>query len=273
MGKDAQLNSIEWTELIFEGKNQAYGAFYLRRTSWRRHVLALLIMAAFTGLVMLIPFLVETVKKTREYLGGVDTQVELATIKEAPEIPKEVIKTEPEAPPPPPLKSSIKFTPPVITDDDKVRDDEQMASQEHLSETKVTISIANITGDDDNPNAVDIAELNEHKVVVADEQPFMAVEQMPQFPGGDRALRKFLAENTRYPALAQENNIQGRVVIRFVVGKDGSVDRVEVLQGLDRVCDEEAIRVVKAMPKWIPGRHNGRAVPVVYTVPIVFKLQ
>ncbi|MDR0567434.1 MAG: energy transducer TonB [Prevotellaceae bacterium] len=273
MGKDAHLNSIEWTELIFEGKNQAYGAFYLRRTSWRRHLLALLIMAAATVLVMLIPFLVETVKKTREYLGGVDTQVELATIKEAPEIPKEVIKTEPEAPPPPPLKSSIKFTPPTITDDDKVREDEQMASQDQLNETKVTISIANIAGDDDNPNAVDIAELEQHKVVVADEQPFMAVEQMPQFPGGDKALRKYLAEQVRYPALAAENNIQGRVVIRFVVGKDGSVSRVEVLQGIDRVCDEEAVRVVKSMPKWIPGRHNGRAVPVVYTVPIVFKLQ
>ncbi|MDR1022221.1 MAG: TonB family protein [Prevotellaceae bacterium] len=273
MGKDAQLNSIEWTELIFEGKNQAYGAFYLRRTSWRRHVLALLIMVAATVIVALLPVLIETVKKTREYLGGVDTQVELATIKEAPEIPKEVIKTEPEAPPPPPLKSSIKFTPPVITEDDKVRDDEQMASQEHLSETKVTISIANITGDDNDPNAVDIAELEQHKVVVADEQPFLAVEQMPQFPGGDNALRKYLAEQVRYPPLAAENNIQGRVVIRFVITKNGSVDRVEVLQGIDRVCDEEAMRVVRTMPKWIPGRHNGRAVPVVYTVPIVFKLQ
>lgn len=267
------MNSIEWTELIFEGKNQAYGAFYLRRTSWRRHVLALLIMASFTILVMLIPFLVETVKKTREYLGGVDTQVELATIKEAPEIPKEVIKTEPEAPPPPPLKSSIKFTPPVITEDDKVREEEQMASQDQLNETKVTISIANITGDDNDPNAVDIAELEQHKVVVADEQPFMAVEQMPQFPGGEKALRQYLADHVRYPPLAAENNIQGKVTIRFVVGKDGAVSKVEVLQGIDRVCDEEAIRVVKSMPKWIPGRHNGRAVPVIFTVPIVFKLQ
>ncbi|MDR0687993.1 MAG: energy transducer TonB [Prevotellaceae bacterium] len=273
MGKDAQLNSIEWTALIFEGKNQQYGAFYLRRTSWRRHLLALLIMVSFTILVALVPVLIETVKKTREYLGGVDAQVELATIKEAPEIPKEVIKTEPEAPPPPPLKSSIKFTPPVITEDDKVRDDEQMASQDKLSETKLTISIANITGDDDNPNAIDIAELEQHKVITTEEQPFMAVEQMPQFPGGEKALRKYLAEQIRYPALAAENNIQGRVVIRFVVNKDGMIDRVEVLQGIDRLCDEEAMRVVRNMPKWIPGRHNGRAVPVVYTVPVVFKLQ
>jgi protein TonB len=97
---------------------------------------------------------------------------------------------------------------------------------------------------------------------------------MPSFPGGEQELRRWIGEHTRYPALMAENNIQGRVIVRFVVTAKGKVDKVDVQHStVDKVGDAEALRVVKSLPDFIPGRHNGRAVPVWYTVPIIFKLE
>ena len=173
------------------------------------------------------------------------------------------------------MKATIQFTPPVITEDSKVNEDKEMKSIEELNETKVQISIATVEGTNDK-NAVDIAELKEHKVIVEEkepEKPFVSVEQMPQFPGGDAELMKFIGSNLKYPTIAAENGIEGRVVIRFVVGKDGNVSDVQVVRSLDPSCDKEAVRVVKTMPKWVPGKQNGRNVPVYYTLPVLFKLQ
>jgi len=102
---------------------------------------------------------------------------------------------------------------------------------------------------------------------------FDHVESMPRYPGGEAALMKFLAENIQYPKEAQGKGIQGRVTLRFVVTPDGSIENVEVVKGLDSLCDQEGIRVVKAMPKWIPGKQNGEAVSVYYSLPILFRLQ
>lgn len=109
-------------------------------------------------------------------------------------------------------------------------------------------------------------------MVVEDEKPYEAVEQMPTFPGGETELMKFIRDNLKYPVIAQENGIQGRVILRFVVSKTGAIDNVTVLRSLDPTCDKEAIRVVKSMPKWIPGKQNGNNVPVYFTLPVVFKL-
>lgn len=105
------------------------------------------------------------------------------------------------------------------------------------------------------------------------EKPVYGVEQMPQFPGGDEALMKFVRDNLKYPMKAAESGVEGRVTIRFVVGSTGEVTDVTVIRGLEPSCDAEAVRVVKMMPTWIPGRTNGRNVPVYYTIPIVYKLQ
>jgi protein TonB len=99
------------------------------------------------------------------------------------------------------------------------------------------------------------------------------VEQMPAFPGGDAALMKYLQENTHYPTIAAENGVQGRVVIGFVVEKDGSITDVTVIKSQDPSLDREATRVVKSMPRWIPGKQNGSAVRVKYQVPVTFRLQ
>ena len=105
-----------------------------------------------------------------------------------------------------------------------------------------------------------------------EEEIFTAVEQNPEFPGGTSEMYKYLGQNIKYPAAAQRANVSGRVFVKFVVEKDGSIGKVEVLKGIGFGCDEEAIRVIKSMPKWNPGRQNGKNVRVFYNMPVVYKL-
>lgn len=276
MGKDINLNSSEWRDIVFEGKNKSYGAYELRKSSSKRHIVAFIVVLVFVGVVAALPAFLDAVK-AGQHQAGVDEAFELSNIANVEEqVPEENIIRQETAPPPPPLKATIQFTPPVITEDSKVSEDKEMKSIEELNEKKdIQISIATVEGTKDK-NAVDIAELKEHKVIVEDkepEKPFVSVEQMPQFPGGDSELMRFIGSNLKYPTIAAENGIEGRVVIRFVVGKDGNVSDVQVVRSLDPSCDKEAVRVVKTMPKWVPGKQNGRNVPVYYTLPVLFKLQ
>ena len=105
-----------------------------------------------------------------------------------------------------------------------------------------------------------------------EEEVFVFVEEQPSYPGGDEARQKYLRDNTKYPAIAMEGNIQGTVYVTFVVEKDGSVSNVKVLRGIGGGCDEEAMRVIKNMPKWAPGKQRGRAVRAQFNMPIKFTL-
>jgi protein TonB len=277
MARNVKLNSSDWCDIIFEGKNKSYGAYELRQSSSKRYILAFIIVIGFVGVVAAIPAFLDVVKPKNEILGGIDDVFTISDITNIEEqVPEENIINKEITPPPPPLKSTLQFTPPVITEDSKVNEEKEMKSIEELNEKKdIQISIATVEGTNDK-NAVDIAELKEHKVIVAEpevEKPFITVEQMPQFPGGDAELMKFIGSNLKYPTIAAENGIEGRVVIRFVVTKEGSVSDVQVVRSLDPSCDKEAVRVVKTMPKWVPGKQNGRNVPVYYTLPVLFRLQ
>ena len=264
--RNIDLNSKEWRDLIFEGKNKEYGAYELRQTATKRHIRAMIIITVFAIVAVLLPKLIETVMPSgmKEEIGPV-----IMTQFDPIEQPKDDNIKPPEAPPPPELKSSIKFTPPVIRRDEDVRDEDEMKTQQELTETKITISVATVDGKDDG-TGIDIADAG--KVVAAEEKIFDIVEQMPSFPGGDREMMAYLSNNLKYPVIAQEQNIQGQVIIRFVVGKNGEVKDVTVMRSLDPSCDKEAIRVVKSMPKWIPGKQNGNPVLVYYTLPVRFKL-
>lgn len=107
---------------------------------------------------------------------------------------------------------------------------------------------------------------------IREEKPFVTVEKMPSFKGGDAAMKKFIDDNLKYPKIAKEAEIQGRVTVRFVVTSTGAIEDITVIRGIDPSCDKEAIRVIKAMPKWEPGKQNGKAVDVYYTLPVVFRL-
>jgi protein TonB len=260
------LTSQEWCQLIFEGKNQAYGAYKMRANSTKRHNLAMLAVLVIALIGFTIPTLVKlATPKQKEVMTEVTTLSKLAE----PEI-----KQEPVAPPPPALKSSIKFTAPVIKKDEEVHEDNEIKSQEELTSTKVAISIADVKGNDE-ANGKDIADLKQ-VVTQAEPEPekvFDMVEQMPTFPGGQQELMSYLGKNIKYPTIAQENGTQGRVIIQFVVERDGSITDVRVARGVDPYLDKEAVRVVKSMPKWIPGKQNGKAVRVKFTVPVMFRLQ
>lgn len=277
MGKDIKLNSAEWCDMVFEGKNKAYGAYRLRQSSSKRFIVAFLAMLVFVGFVAALPSLVNEIRKIAAAdQTAMEDAFEMSNLPPIEEqVSQENIIKQESAPPPPPLKTTIKFTPPVITEDDKVTDDNQIIDNKELMDKKGAISAFNVAGTDVE-GAVDLRELESHKVIVEEkvvEKPFYTVEQMPSFPGGEAEMQRFIQANLKYPVVAQESGISGRVTIRFVVTKDGTISDVQVMRGIDPSCDKEAVNVVKKMPKWIPGKQNGRAVPVYFTLPVVFRLQ
>ncbi len=275
MGKDIKLNSSEWCDVVFEGKNKQYGAYRLRQSSSKRHIVAFLVILLFAGIVSALPGLISEIKKlTQNQQENIDETFELSNIP-VEDIPEENKIMQETAPPPPPLKTTVQFVPPTIAKDEEVTDKDVMKSQDEIQETKIQISVASVQGTSD--KGVDIAELREHKVIVeekqVEEKPFVTVEQMPTFPGGEVEMQKFIRDNLRYPVVAQEAGIQGRVTLRFVVSKTGAIENVTVVRGIDPSCDKEAVRVVQSMPKWIPGKQNGLNVPVYFNLPIQFRLQ
>lgn len=274
MAKDVNLNSSQWCDLVFEDKNKEYGAYEMRQTSSNRHIVAFIVMVIFAIFVAILPTLIDAVKPNKDAIAGIDESFELSAMVDE-ELPEENKIMEETAPPPPPLKSTIQFTPPVIAEDSKVNDENEMKTQDELIESKVEIGLHNVEGTNDK-NAVALDELVNHQKVIEvkqEEKPLTVVEQMPQFPGGDGELMKFLNGEIKYPVVAAENGIQGRVVVRFVVGKDGKVSDVKVVKPLDPSLDKEAVRVVQKMPNWVPGKQNGRNVAVYYTLPVTFRLQ
>lgn len=262
MAQKINIYSEEWCDLVFEGKNQTYGAYVLRKFRDKRHRIAILTTFVFFILAFSIPTLMSIIapkSKTRNVEVNVLTNIDLE--KEKKEPPK--LEKEPEL-----IKASIKFTPPVIAPDDQVK--EEMKSQDQLNESPDVISIADIKGTSD---GIDIAEVKPKEVVEEEEKPLLVVEQNPEFSGGYEAMLKFLTSHMIYPALAQESGIQGTVFVQFVVSKTGKISNVKILRGIGGGCDEEAVRVVKEMPNWIPGRQNGQAVPVMFQIPVKFQLQ
>ena len=238
----------------------------------KRHTWAMMSVLLLALLVSAMPTLIKFATPDKV----VEKMVEVAVLSqlEEPEVKQEEFKRLDPVAPPPALKSSIKFTAPVIKKDEEVVEDDEIKSQSELTESKVAISIADVKGNDE-LNGKDIAELQEVIVKTAEPEskPYTMVEQMPQFPGGEKELLSYIAKNLHYPTVAAENGVQGKVFIRFVASALGTVEGVEVIRSLDPYCDKEAMRVVAALPQWIPGKQNGRNVPVYYTLPIIFKLQ
>jgi len=272
MAKDIDLTAPLWLSLVFDGRNKDFGAYVLRDESSNRHIKALVIVTIVGLAFTFLPSLISSVIPKADVVEQV-TEVDMADLDLNQEVPEENKIEQIEVPPPPLLKETIQFTPPVVTRDENVRDEDVMLTQQELTDSQVDISVATVEGVKE--GGIDIRDLAEQKVVVQQETPeiFSHVEVPPQFPGGEKELMKWLNENIKYPTIAAEQGIQGRVVLRFVVSPDGSVGQVEVQRSLDPSCDKEAQRVVKKMPKWLPGKQNGNAVYVYYTLPVLFKLQ
>lgn len=272
------LISSDWVDLVFEGRNKAYGAYRLRKSTTKRNILAMVAVV----LLLIVAFIILTVKNfvDEQRAKVAMTQVTELTNYDQPkkkaEVKQKKVEVEPERVVER-VKSSIKFTAPVIKKDEEVKPDEELKTQDELMSTKTAIGTFDVKGNDDANG-----EVLKAKEVIAEPEPpkheeenkvFDIVEQQPMFPGGQTALMKYLSEHTKYPVVAQENGVQGRVTVQFVVEKDGSISDVHVLRGVDPSLDKEAVRVVKSMPRWTPGKQNGINVRVNYRVPVLFRLQ
>ncbi|WP_317164380.1 energy transducer TonB [Pontibacter russatus] len=175
-------------------------------------------------------------------------------------------------PPPPPVRATVKYTPPVVKRDNEVVEEEEIPDVEVLEE--IDAGIETVEGDKNAPPDLgDIDGTSDVVAEVVEEKPYTYVEQMPTFPGGESEMMKYLGKNIRYPAAAQRAGIEGIVVLSFVVSKTGEISEIQVIKSLGGGTDEEAVRVVKSMPKWTPGKQNGRAVPVRYTLPVRYTIK
>ena len=277
------LYDPKWVEMVFAGKNKEYGAYQLRKGTSGRNIKALLILVIAAALVGgFLAWKVIEQKQAEEQQAYMEA-MELAKLQQ--QAKKEEKKKEPVKPKIEPKKEipvareTQKFTAPVIKKDELVKEENQVKQMDKLDD-KVAVGAEDKEGVKDRT-----VEAVRSEIAVAAPPPppapkpevatkvFDVVEEMPSFPGGSAALMSYLSSNTKYPVVAQENGVQGRVIISFVVERDGSISDVKVARSVDPSLDREAQRVVKSMPRWSPGKQNGSTVRVKYTVPVVFRLQ
>lgn len=272
----------KWVDMVFANKNKSYGAYQLRMgTSGRnmKAIIILLVAALLTGGYLV--YKIKAQQAEEERLAYMEAQ-ELAKLREQAKKKEDQPKIPPKVEPKkeiPEVRESQKFTAPVIKKDELVKEENVVKQMDKLDEN-VAVSTKDQEGVKDRTvEAVrnDIAVNTEPKQEVKQEvatKVFDAVEQMPSFPGGQGALLSFLSSNVKYPAVAEQNNIQGKAVVGFIVEPNGSVTGVHIMRSAgDPSLDAEAMRVVGSMPRWNPGKQNGQAVRVKYQVPITFRLQ
>lgn len=287
------LYDPKWVDMVFADKNKAYGAYELRKSVSQRNVksLAILLVAAFLG----GGYLAYQVKKHNDDLAAQEeyaAKMELAALEQAKKEQAERKKNQPKPEPKkiepekvvPETRATVKFTAPVIKDDKDVK--EEMPPMVKMNKETKAVGVENKEGVDDRaavanrttvvtPEAIpEIKKPVEAPKVEAPKEDiekkiFTFAEQQPAFKGNVTA---WLSSHTVYPQVAQDNNIQGKVIVKFVVGRDGSVSQATVARGVDPALDREALRVVNSMPNWTPGMMNGTPVNVWFQLPITFKL-
>lgn len=246
-------------EIVFEDRNKEYGAYVLRRNYKRNVIISLLMAIAIMTASVIIPYL-----KTKG-MEGLSNRVERDVsniVMENIEPPAEKI-TVPETPPPPvDVVQQAKYVPPVVVDTLKPEDEVQLLTADDAQDVV------------QNEDVIDIP--TEIQQEIQDEEPeevpFTVVEEMPSFPGGNPALLKYVFDNVVYPEIARENNVQGRVTVKFCVTATGGVSQIMVMKGVDPELDKEVVRVISTLPPFKPGKQSGKPVPVWYVIPINFKL-
>ena len=260
-------------DMVFENRFKEYGAFNLR-TTYKRTVNRAMVIGGIAFVAALgAPFLFA--KLTPKAKQQVAVEIDLANLKDE---KKDEKPPELPPPPPPPEKppevAQVKFLPPEPKPDEEVKQEDPPPKVEEV-ENKV-ISNQNVVGVETDavaPPPVEEAPKPAEIEKPREDEIFTTVEQQPEFPGGIKEMYGFLGKNIKYPPAAQRANVAGKVFVKFVVEKNGSIGDVQVLKGIGFGCDEEAIRVIKSMPRWSPGKQNGREVRVFYTMPVVYQLE
>jgi protein TonB len=259
MAKD-NMNVPAFDDIVFKARNKEYGAYKLRKRYNRTVSIALLIGVIILATAVITPYLSAKAAVNRGKRAERQVEIKLENL-DAP-----VDKVAPPPPPPPPPTDVVqqqKYVPPQVVDSIRPEDVKQMITADQ-AQTEVT-----------NKDVVEAVQQVKEEVqeTEAEPEPFVVVEEMPMFPGGDIALLKYVADHTKYPEIAKENNIQGKVMVRFCVTPKGGVSQVSILKGVDPELDKEAMRVVGTLPAFKPGKQGGKPVPVWYMVPINFTLK
>jgi periplasmic protein TonB len=247
-------------DIVFEIRNKEYGAYRLRKKYSRNVLIALLIGIIIIATAIITPYLNAKALESKAKRAERQVEIKLENLN----TPNETVAPPPPPPPPPQdVVQQAKYVPPVVVDSVKPEEAVKLMTAD---DAQVTIQNEEVV-----ENVEPVKE--EIKEEEAEPEPFVVVEEMPMFPGGDPALLQYIAEHTNYPEVAKENNIQGRVIVRFCVTSKGAVNQVSVLKGVDPELDAEAIRVVQSLPPFKPGKQGGKPVPVWYMVPITFTLK
>lgn len=267
---NSRILTADYLDILFEGRNKKYGGYELRRKYPKRVIIAGAVIVAAALAIFLYFFIHNMLNEGNREIGK-PVMKEVVLAEPPPVDPTKPPPPPPPAEPPPPVKPTVKFTPPVIKKDEEVREEEKPATVEDLKD-----KVAGPTTKEGDPNGIDpgIVDVpNPGKGPVeapAPPQIFKYVEQMPEFPGD---VNNYLGSNLRYPDVARENGEEGRSVIQFVVSENGEISDVTVVKSSGHsALDAEAKRVVSKMPKWRPGKQNGKAVKVYFTLPVTFRL-
>ena len=257
---ERELNRIpNFDDIVFENRNKEYGAYKLRKKYNRNVIIGLIISTLILGTAVITPYL--NAKAAINKSKRAERQVEIKM--ENLDQPNEQVAPPPPPPPPPQDVVQQAYTAPVVVDSVKPEEAVQLMSAD---QAQIEVRDADVVEE-----VAVVAEEVQEDVDAA--EPFVVVEEMPMFPGGEVALLAFISDHTQYPEVAKENNIQGKVIVRFCVTSKGGVDKVEILKSVDPELDKEAIRVVKTLPTFKPGKQGGKPVPVWFMVPINFTLK
>ncbi|WP_396175153.1 energy transducer TonB [Flavobacterium sp.] len=248
----------QWIDIVFEGKNKAYGAYELRKENPKTTVRSLFIGALIFGLAIFAPILINMIPSGDDDNATLDQKI--VTIKMP---PKEQPKDLPPPPPPPPKVDQVKFVKPVVAKTEEIV--EEPPKVEEIKDKK--LGDETIKGDPDAPLTVEPVGNGPSQVVEEDNNIYntAGIEVKPDFPGGLDKFYKFIGKNFQVP---EEEGLKGKVFVTFVVEKDGSLTDIKVLRDIGYGTGKEAIRVLKSCPKWNPGEQNGKKVRVLYSLPI-----
>lgn len=278
------LISKGWCDIVFEGRNKEYGAYRMRARAGARNVFALIVLLA---IILAIGVFVALKAVVSELAGGNEIKdesaVELSQLKKEEPKKKEEkkieIKYEEQKVEKVAVKASIQFTVPKIEDDALVDETKEVKSQDKVTKSNISIASQDYAGDakgginiddlKDNQRAGG-TEVKKQEEEVADNS---IVEVPASYPGGEAALLKFVNDNLVYPSIAQDQDLQGTVVLRFRVEKDGSIGQIVVKKSLSKECDQAAAQVVSKLKRFTPARQQGHPVPVWFTLPIRFNIQ
>ncbi len=256
-----QMNFIaipDFDDIVFEKRNKEYGAYILRRIYRRNVTIAVVFAVVIATLAIIVPYL--RMKSMESGPGMRDRIVQTLIMSD---INQDVEKFSlPETPPPrAEMVQQTKYIPPVVVDSVNPEEEFEFLTTDQAGDIVQNDVITDIP-----------VEVPEEVIEDKEPEPFYKVEEMPIFPGGDEALLKYIYDNVVYPQIAVENNIQGRVTVKFCVTPTGGVSQITILKSVDPEIDKEVIRVISTVPHFKPGKQGGKPVPVWYVVPVTFKL-